>query len=128
MVNGSELKLDFNLTCKDDNVIYFARCEICYNVSNTCNDIDYIGQTFTPFHIRMNGHRDKFKINSSLAFEKSALSMHCYLKHRSDFNMNIFKLGIIKKCRPRDLDREEDKLVDKYRTKIWGLNRIVVVR
>ena len=76
----------------------------------------------------MNGHRDKFKINSSLAFEKSALSMHCYLKHRSDFNMNIFKLGIIKKCRPRDLDREEDKLVDKYRTKIWGLNRIVVVR
>ena len=38
------------------------------------------------------------------------------------------RLGIVKKVRPVDLDREEDKIVSKFRTKIWGLNRIVVVR
>ena len=61
-------------------------------------------------------------------YEKSALSMHCFLKHHSDFNMLHFKLGIVKKFKPINLDREENKLIMKYRTNIWGLNRIVVVR
>ena len=127
-VNGIELKLDFRLTCKDKYVIYFAQCQICLKASNDCNEVAYFGQTTIPFHLRMNGHRDKFKINSNLYFEKSALSMHCYLRHRSQFSMSFFKLGIVKKVRPVDLDREEDKIVSKFRTKIWGLNRIVVVR
>ena len=42
--------------------------------------------------------------------------------------MDFFKLGIIKKVRPLDLDREEDKFILNYRTKIMGLNRIVVVK
>ena len=61
----------------------------------------------------MNGHRSKFKINSNLDYKKSALSMHCYLKHRSDFSMNIFELGIVKEVKPRALDRKEDKLITK---------------
>ena len=42
--------------------------------------------------------------------------------------MGHFKLGIVKKVRPIDLDREENKLITKFRTNIWGLNRIVVIR
>ena len=42
--------------------------------------------------------------------------------------MEFFKLGIMKKVRPIELDREEDKIISKYRTNIHGLNRIVVVR
>ena len=42
--------------------------------------------------------------------------------------MSFYKLGIVKKVKPVDLDREEARLIDKFRTKIWGLNRIVVVR
>ena len=38
------------------------------------------------------------------------------------------KLGIVKKVRPTALDREENKLITKYRTNLWGLNRIVVAR
>ena len=43
-------------------------------------------------------------------------------------SMTYFKLGIVKKVRPIDLDREEVKFITRCGTKIWGLNRIVVVR
>ena len=79
-------------------------------------------------HIRMNGHRNKFATDNRLLFEKSALSMHCFLVHKSQFSMEYFKLGIVKKVRPLDLDREENKFINSYRTNISGLNRIVVVR
>ena len=95
---------------------------------NKLKEDSYFGQTVTPMHIRMNGHRNKFKIDSLLTFEKSALSMHCFLEHKTEFNMKLFKLGLVKKVRPVDLDREESKLINRYRTNIWGLNRIVVVR
>jgi hypothetical protein len=42
--------------------------------------------------------------------------------------MGHFKLGIVKTVRPIDLDREENKLITKFRTNILGLNRIVVIR
>ena len=54
--------------------------------------------------------------------------MHCFSKHRSDFTMKHFKLGIVKRVKPSELDREENKLINKFRTNIYGLNRIVVVR
>ncbi len=76
----------------------------------------------------MNGHRNKFTIDDRLLFEKSALSMHCFLKHKDRFSMEYFTLGIVKKVRPLDLDREEEKLIFKHRTKVLGLNRIVVAR
>ena len=61
--------------------------------------------------IRMNGHRNKFIIDDRLQFEKSALSMHCLLEHKNQFNVEYFKLGIFKKVRTIDLDREEDKFI-----------------
>ena len=128
LVNGKELNLDFSLNCKDKYIIYFARCEVCSNKSNDFNEVGYFGQTMTPLHIRMNGHRSKFKINPQCDFEKSALSMHCFLKHKDEFSLNFFKIGIVKKVKPNELDREEDKLINRFRTNIWGLNRIVVVR
>ena len=48
-------------------------------------------------HTRMNGHRNKFVIDDTLEFEKSALSMHCFLVHKNEFSMTYFKLGIVKK-------------------------------
>jgi hypothetical protein len=128
MVNGLELQLDFSLTCKDKDILYFAQCQTCHDSPDGSREDGYFGQSVTPFHVRMNGHRNKFKINSDKSYEKSALSMHCFLKHQSDFNMGHFKLGIVKTVRPIDLDREENKLITKFRTNILGLNRIVVIR
>ena len=54
--------------------------------------------------------------------------MHTFLEHRENFNMNIFKLGIVKKVNPNLLNRQEDFFITKFRTNIYGLNRIVVVR
>ena len=84
----------------------------------------------SPMHVRMDGHRNKFKIDSALTYEKSALSIHCFLTHKPSFNMSIYKLGIIRKVKPLELDREESRMIDKFRTRIriWGLNRIVVTR
>ena len=123
MFESSKLKLK-----KNNNIIYIAQCQICAKGPGILKDDTYFGQTITPMHKRMNGHREKFCIDSRLKFEKSALSMHCFLKHKDKFSMEFFKLGIIKKVRPLDLDREEDKFIFNYRTKIMGLNRIVVVR
>ena len=122
LINGSELFLDQSLTCKDNNIIYVAQCTICKDNGT------YFGQTVNAFHIRMNGHRSHFKIDSSLTFEKSALSMHTFLCHKDNFDMKIFKLGIVKKVSPNYLDREEDFFISRFRTNIFGLNRIVVSR
>ena len=116
------------MCCKDKHVIYLAQCQICNRKLETIKDDSYFGQTVIEMHLRMNLHRDKFIIDDRLLFEKSALSMHCYLEHKKKFSMKHFKLGSVKKVRPTDLDREENNLIQKHRTKIWGLNRIVVVK
>ena len=58
---------------------------------------------------------------------KAATNM-CFLVHKENFSMEYFKLGIVRKVRPVELDREESRLINKFRTNIWGLNRIVVTR
>ena len=128
IVNGQIVNLDFRLNCKDRSIIYLAQCQICTTGNSILKEDSYFGQTVTPMHIRMNGHRDKFIIDERLKFEQSALSMHCFLKHKNDFKMGIFKLGIVRKMAPLDLDREEEKFIFTFRTKILGLNRIVVTR
>ena len=102
VINGNELRLDQSLSCKSNNIIYVAQCRLCTENGT------YFGQTLNAMHIRMNGHRSKFQIDSTLKFEQSALSMHAYLKHKDDFNMNIFKLGIVKQVNPNSLNRLED--------------------
>ena len=121
-INGQQCYLDYTLNCKDKHVIYIAQCTIC------SKDNSYIGQTLSAFHIRMNGHRSKFVPDDKSVFEESALSIHCYQEHQEQFDLSFFKLGIIKKVKPCDLDREESNAIHRYKTHIWGLNRIVVVR
>ena len=128
MVNGKLVNLDFRLSCKDKDLIYIAQCQICCQKPGTFKEDSYFGQTVTPMHVRMNGHRNKFVIDNNLKFEGSALSMHCFLEHKEQFSMQFFKLGIVRKVRPIELDRLEDAFIQKFRTKIWGLNRIVVTR
>ena len=128
IVNGKIVSLDYRLNCKDKGIIYLAQCQICAASNSILKEDSYFGQTVTPMHIRMNGHRDKFIIDDRLKFEQSALSMHCFLKHKDNFSMSNFKLGIVRKVNPLDLDREEEKFIFNFRTKVLGLNRIVVTR
>ena len=122
MVNGKICKLDFTLDCKEKNIIYLSKCQICEEYKNA-----YFGQTVQCGNKRMNGHREKFKLDDN-AFEKSALSMHCYEQHPDKFDMKYFKIGFVKQVNPLNLDREEDIIINEYKTNIWGLNRIKVKR
>ena len=63
-VNGMLVKFDFKLSCKDNNIIYIAQCLICNKINKIIKNDTYLGQTVTPMHIRMNGHRSKFCIDS----------------------------------------------------------------
>ena len=121
VVNGSCLKLDLRLTCKSSGVIYVANCVICGE--------SYFGQTHSALHIRMNGHRSKFKTDQ-LAFEQSALSYHCFLKHRDkdNFSISSFRIGIVKRVSAMELDRFEEFFIESFGTRVNGLNRIAVVR
>ena len=82
-------------------------------------------------HIRMKGIRDILIIDERLIFEQPALSMHCFLSKRImtlTCNVGTFKLGIVRKIAALDLNREEEKFIFDFRTKVLGLNRIVVTR
>ena len=123
MVNGKICKLNFSLNCKDKNLIYLTKCQICDEFKNA-----YFGQTVQSGNKRMNGHRDKFVIDDVNTFEKSALSIHCHENHPDKFDLKYFKLGFVKQVNPSNLDREEDVIIQEYKTNIWGLNRIKVKR
>ena len=43
-------------------------------------------------------------------------------------DLDVFKTGIVKQCIPSELDREESRFINKFRTSTCGLNRIKVVR
>ena len=75
----------------------------------------------------MNGHRSKFKLAEN-EYEKSALSVHCFENHPNEFDLKYFNIGFVKSITPNLIDREEDIIIQEYRTHILGLNRIVVRR
>jgi hypothetical protein len=132
IINGVRLKLDSNISCKDKCVIYVAQCQTCVQIKISSGSIffddSYFGQTATETSTRFNGHRNKFKINDDKVYEKSSLSQHCFDCHNDAMTLSNFKVGIVKKCKPCDLDREENRFISKFRTDIWGLNRINVIR
>ena len=124
-INGQRLKLNGSLNCKSKNIIYVAQCTICSRGLGNRKEDSYIGQSMQRAHLRMNGHRAKF---SEEEHQGSALAQHCWEAHREHFSLDIFKLGLIKSVSPLSLDRHESKLIDRFRTKLFGLNRINVVR
>ena len=93
-----------------------------------CNKSNsYFGQTVTAANTRFNGHRSHFKLVNK-SYEGSALSQHIFDCHsESDMNLSNFKIGIVKVCSADMLDREEDRFINKFRTNIWGLNRMRVI-
>ena len=123
-INDLPLKIPAKHNCGTNNCIYVGQCKIC-RVNGQHHNTTYFGQTFQVFHRRMNGHRDKFTYND---YEKSALATHAFKEHFDNFNLSNFELGVVKKCRPIDLDRQEFKFIDRYRTKSLGLNKIQVKR
>ena len=110
------------LNCKSSNVLYLFKCDLCPENNNV-----YIGQTLQELHSRVNGHRSKFQPDESV-YKQSALSYHCQLEHPDNFEINVFRVGLISKVAPKNLNRSEDRLIHKFRTHIFGLNRIEVIR
>ena len=126
MVNGKRVYLDFRLTCRDINVIYIAQCTLCNKSPIILKEDTYFGQTVTQMNVRMNGHRDKFVVDGRLIYEKSALAIHCFMQHKGQFDMKLFKLGIVSRVKPVGMDRQESFMINNFSTNIWGLNRYVV--
>ena len=124
-INGKRLRLSARLNCKSKNVIYVAQCNLCSNQRGNRKEDTYVGQTMQPFHRRVNGHRSKF---TEAEHQGSALAQHCWEKHRDSMDLSFFTLGIVRQVNPMGLDRAESKVIDLYRTKLFGLNRILVVR
>ena len=55
--------------------------------------------------------------------ESSALSMHARSIHGELFNLNNFKISLIKKWSPQKIRREEFKYIDRFKTRTFGINR-----
>ena len=113
-VNGSTVNIPHSLNCKARNIIYMWMCKICRE-----KEI-YFGRTTQECHDRTSGHRACF---TDAKFEGSAMSMHAKDVHQTRFSLDIFSVAVIKKVSPQRLRREEFKFIDKFRTKLMGLNR-----
>ena len=55
--NGKTFTIRGHFTCKSSGIIYLIRCKLCPLSW-------YVGETSTPLHIRINGHRKSIKDNS----------------------------------------------------------------
>ena len=117
--NGTSVKLAQNVSCKTENVIYFAQCKKC-NKENS-----YVGKTTQEFHHRVTEHRSKLTKD---AFQKSALSMHSFEKHSLEHSIDSFEFSILKRTPAMNLHREEFRYIEQLRTKTFGLNRMNVIR
>ena len=82
----------------------------------------------TEVRTRFNGHRSSFKINDVNSYTKSALSQHSFDTHPDKFSLEYFKVGFVKQCKAENLDREEHRLISLFRTNLFGINRIKVIR
>ena len=45
---GEVVKVKFHVSCKSSNIIYLSTCRRC--------DLQYVGETGQPLHMRINGH------------------------------------------------------------------------
>ena len=104
-----------NLNCKSRNVIYLWQCQLC-----TANN-SYFGRTVQVTHKRTNTHRGCFDMEG--AWEDSALSMHAKSCHPDNFSLKNFKISLVQQCTPQTIRRNEFKFIDKYKTRVRGLNR-----
>ncbi len=104
-----------NLNCKSKNVIYLWQCKLC------TRDNSYFGRTVQPSHKRTNTHRGCFMKEEE--WEESALSMHAKSCHGNNFSLNNFKISLVRQCTPQTIRREEFKYIDKYKTRVRGINR-----
>ena len=113
-VNNMIIKPNTTLNCKSRNVIYLWQCLLCRD------DDSYFGRTVQKSHLRTNGHRGCF---NETKWEDSALSMHARCTHGENFDLKNFRITLVKKCSPQNIRREEFKHIDKYRTRVKGINR-----
>ena len=114
-VNKLIVKRSKTLNCKSRNVIYLWQCQRCQRENS------YFGRTIQKSHERTNTHRRCFSDEEK--WEDSALSMHAHSVHEEHFNLNDFKITLVKKCSPQRIRREEFKFIDKFRTRTRGINR-----
>ena len=99
---------------KSRNVLYLWQCLLCQKENG------YFGRTIQKSHERTNTHRRCF---SEEKWEDSALSMHARTVHGENFSLANFRITLVKKCPPQVIRREEFKHIDKYRTRVKGINR-----
>ena len=118
-VNGYTARLPNNVDCKSTGVIYVQTCTACDKHNS------YVGQTRQEFRERNNGHRNKFTMTKH---EDSALSHHSYMDHGLGVKLKNFACAIVKKCKFRQLDREEFKFIERFQTLTKGLNRCKVIK
>ena len=69
--------------------------------------------------------KDTYKIVNQLMDRDISKNLKPF---RDTFSFDCFKFGIVKKTKPSLLDREEARFCTKFRTNVWGLNRMEIKR
>ena len=54
--------------------------------------------------------------------------MHAKDKHPNNMGLENLRISVVKETSPRNIKREEFRMVDKYRIKFLGLNRFKTLK
>ena len=105
--------------CKSYNMIYLALCTIC--------NLGYFGKTTIPLHKRMNLHRGHIGSIKRLTEidDDHVLAAHVVMDHQNQLNFQkLYRFFVVKKlANPRDLLKNEQKFINKFKTRRpTGLN------
>ena len=81
--NGKEFRINHNLNCNSENMVYLITCKVC--------GIQYVGSTNTTFRFRFNNHRSRInahlklssgnKSNDDFLYQHFHTSGHLELSH-----------------------------------------------
>lgn len=101
-------KINATLNCDTENVVYVLRCNLC--------NMDYIGQTSTPFRIRFNNHKSHVNSLPHLPF-----SRHMNLP---DHHFGLITVVLIQSGFSSDHERElrEAYFIHKFKSLTHGIN------
>lgn len=101
-------KINTTLNCDTANVIYVLRCNLC--------DMDYVGQTGTPFRLRFNNHKSHVNSLPHLPFSK-----HMNLP---DHNFDAITVILLQSGFSSDRERElrEAYFIHKFKSFTHGIN------
>ena len=84
--NGKDFRINYNLNCNSENVVYLITCKVC--------GIQYVGSTTTTFRFRFNNHKSRIHAPLKLSSGNKSNDDFLYQHFHSSGHLGLTHLSI----------------------------------